>query len=171
MLPVQVLLNNFLYDLSEVPIPMDEVDAEEVRRPHRWQIGFIQRFMLAVGPVSSLFDFATFYLLLRVLGANEALFHTGWFVESLATQVLVIFVIRTRGNPLRSRPSPLLAVTALAVVALAVALPFTAFGAGVGFVRPPATFFALLAGLAALYLAAVELVKRLFYWTVADSAS
>jgi Mg2+-importing ATPase len=163
MLPVQILVNNFLYDVSEVPIPMDEVDAEYIERPHRWDMGFIRTFMLIIGPVSSLFDFLTFSLLLGVLGAGEALFHTGWFIESLATQVLVIFVIRTRGNPFRSRPSRVLAVTALAVVATAVALPFTALGGRLGFVAPPPAFFGLLVGLVAVYLAAVEAVKRWFY--------
>jgi P-type Mg2+ transporter len=103
MLPIQVLLNNLLYDLSEIPIPMDEVDPELTVAPTRWDIGFVQNFMLVLGPISSAFDFLTFGLLLLVFGANAALFQTGWFVESLATQVLVIFIIRTRRNPLRSR--------------------------------------------------------------------
>ena len=109
MLPVQILLNNLLYDLSETPIPMDEVDPEAMALPPHWDIRFIRNFMLVLGPVSSLFDFLTFGLLLLVFGAGQALFQTGWFIESLATQVLVIFVIRTRRNPLRSRPSPYLA--------------------------------------------------------------
>jgi Mg2+-importing ATPase len=163
MLPVQVLVNNFLYDLSEIPIPMDEVDAEYVRHPHRWDMDFIRRFMLVVGPVSSLFDFVTFCILLGVLDAGEALFHTGWFIESLATQVLVIFVIRTRGNPLASRPSGLLTVTSLVVVGVAAALPFTRLGARLGFVPPPLGFFAILAVLVAAYLVAVEGVKQWFY--------
>ncbi|HCF58063.1 MAG TPA: magnesium-translocating P-type ATPase, partial [Myxococcales bacterium] len=129
MLPMQVLLNNFLYDLSELPIPADRVDDDFLRRPHRWDNRFIRRFMIAVGPISSAFDVATFLILLHVFGGEERLFHTGWFVESLATQVLVIFVIRTRGNPLRARPGRLLAATSLAVVALAVALPFTPLAA------------------------------------------
>ena len=104
MLPTQILLNNVLYDLSEVAIPLDHVDADEIRGPQAWDMTFIRNFMWIIGPVSSLFDFLTFYVLLAVLNANEALFQTGWFVESLATQVLVIFVIRTRHNPLSSRP-------------------------------------------------------------------
>jgi Mg2+-importing ATPase len=163
MLPIQVLVNNFLYDLSEVPIPLDEVDAEYVRRPHRWDMGFVRRFMLAIGPVSSLFDFATFFLLLHLFGPDEPLFHTGWFVESLATQVLVIFVIRTRGNPLRSRPSRVLAITALAVVLLGAALPYTALGAALGLAPLPGRFFLVLLVLVPAYLLAVEAVKRLFY--------
>jgi Mg2+-importing ATPase len=95
LLPLQILLNNFLYDLSEVPIPLDTVEGEYLRHPRQWDMGFIRNFMVMVGPVSSLFDFLTFSLLLAVLHADEALFHTGWFVESLTTQVLVIFILRT----------------------------------------------------------------------------
>jgi len=163
MLPTQILLNNMLYDVSEVPIPLDHVDEEEVRRPRHWDMTFVRDFMLVVGPVSSLFDFLTFYVLLAVLHADQALFQTGWFVESLATQVLVIFVIRTRGNPLRSTPHPLLVVTSLTVVAAAACLPFTPLGAYFGFVPPPATFYYILIGMAVAYLVLVELVKMAFY--------
>jgi P-type Mg2+ transporter len=104
MLPTQILLNNILYDISEIPIPLDEVDVEEMAQPRILELGFIRNFMLIIGPISSLFDFLTFYVLLDVLKAHEALFQTGWFVESLCTQVLVIFVIRTRGNPFKSKP-------------------------------------------------------------------
>jgi P-type Mg2+ transporter len=104
MLPTQVLLNNLLYDTSQVAIPFDDVDAEDTVRPVRWDVKLIERFMLVFGPLSSLFDFLTFYVLLRVFGADEVLFHTGWFIESLATQVLVVFAIRTRRSLLRSRP-------------------------------------------------------------------
>ena len=163
MLPGQVLLNNFLYDLSEVAIPMDGVDAAELRRPRHWDIRFIRSFMLSVGPVSSIFDFLTFYLMLRVFHAGEALFHTGWFVESLATQVLVIFVIRTRGNPFKSRPSTLLTVTSLSAVVVATLLPFTALGARLGFVPLPWGFFLALSAMVAAYLVGVEVVKRWFF--------
>jgi Mg2+-importing ATPase len=163
MLPGQVLLNNFLYDLSEVAIPMDGVDVAELRRPRRWDIRFIRSFMVAVGPVSSIFDFLTFWLMLRVFHAGEALFHTGWFVESLATQVLVIFVIRTRGNPFRSRPSTLLTVTSLSAVLVGALLPFTPLGTRLGFVPLPWGFFLALSGMVVAYLAGVELVKRWFF--------
>ncbi len=163
MKPVQVLLNNFLYDLSEVPIPMDSVDDDFIERPRRWDIKFIQRFMLVVGPVSSVFDFLTFWVMLRVFHAGEALFQTGWFVESLATQVLVIFVIRTRGNPFKSRPSRLLTATSLAVVVVAAMLPYTRIASRLGFVPPPPLFFLILAGMVAAYLAGVQVVKGWFY--------
>ena len=121
MLPVQILVNNFLYDVSEIPIPMDSVDREYLERPRHWNMSSIRNFMIAVGLVSSIFDFLTFYVMRHVFHAGEQLFHTGWFVESLATQVLVIFVIRTQGNPFRSRPSSVLAATSLVVVAVATA--------------------------------------------------
>jgi Mg2+-importing ATPase len=163
MLPTQILLNNILYDLSEIPIPLDEVDKTEIARPRVWNMTFIRNFMLVIGPVSSLFDFLTFYVLLVILKANETLFQTGWFIESLATQTLVIFVIRTRGNPFRSRPHPLLATVSVLVVAFAAALPFTPLGAYFGFVPPPLSFYVILFVMVVLYLLLVEVVKSYFY--------
>jgi P-type Mg2+ transporter len=119
--------------------------------------------MIVVGLVSSIFDFLTFYVMRHVFRAGERLFHTGWFVESLATQVLVIFVIRTRGNPFRSKPSSILTATSLVVVAAATALPFTPLGARLGFVPAPGLFFLILAGMVVAYLAMVQVVKMSFY--------
>ena len=163
LLPAQILLNNLLYDVSEVPIPLDRADEAETARPQKWDMALVRNFMWALGPVSSLFDFLTFYVLLAVLHADVALFRTGWFIESLATQVLVIFVIRTRASPLASRPHPALAALALVVLAIAVALPFTPLAAALGFVAPPPLFFAVLATLVAAYLVLAEVVKRAFY--------
>ncbi len=163
MLPTQILLNNILYDVSEVPIPLDEVDAQETARPRVLDLNFIRTFMLVIGPISSLFDFLTFYVLLEVLHAEQALFQTGWFVESLCTQVLVIFVIRTRGNPFNSKPHPALTLTSLVVVATAIALPLTPWGAHLGFVAPPPFFYGVLAAMVLAYLCMVELAKRAFY--------
>jgi Mg2+-importing ATPase len=163
MLPAQILLNNVLYDLSEVAIPLDHVDGDEIRSPQNWDMTFIRNFMWIIGPVSSLFDFLTFYVLLAVLNANEALFQTGWFVESLATQVLVIFVIRTRRNPLVSRPHIALVATSLTVVLAAVILPYTEIGLYFGFEPPPAAFLLILAALVIVYLCIVEAAKRVFY--------
>ncbi len=160
MLPMQILLNNFLYDLSQVAIPTDNVDATLTFKPRRWDIQLIRKFMLVVGPISSLYDFLTFFVLLKVFHASEALFHTGWFVESLATQTLVIFVIRTAGNPFRSRPSiPLLASVSL-IALTGVLLPFTPFAETLGFVPLPAGFLLFLIGVTATYLLLVELAKR-----------
>jgi len=163
MLPTQILLNNILYDISEIPIPLDEVDAEETAKPRVLDLDFIRNFMLIIGSISSVFDFLTFYVLLEVLKAEEQLFQTGWFVESLCTQVLVIFIIRTRGNPFKSRPHPLLTVTSLAIVATAIGLPLTPLGAHLGFVAPPAYFYGILSVMVVTYLAVVEVVKRMFY--------
>jgi P-type Mg2+ transporter len=163
MRPAQILLNNMLYDLSEIPVPTDRVDDRELARPRTWDMDFIRNFMWAVGPVSSLFDILTFYVLLAWFHADEKLFQTGWFIESMATQVFVVFVIRTRGNPLASRPSPWLLGTALAVVAAAALLPLTPVGAWFGFVAPPPTFYAAVVVMALAYLVLVEMVKRAFY--------
>ena len=163
MLPVQILLNNLLYAVSEMPIPMDEVDSEITERPEHWDTQFIRNFIFVLGPISSIFDFLTFGLLLLVFQANEALFQTGWFVKSLATQVLVIFVLRTRRNPLRSHPHPLLAATSIAVVVLAFLLPFTPLGAWFGFVPPSLTFLFAIAGLTLSYLLLAQGAKWAVY--------
>jgi Mg2+-importing ATPase len=163
MLPVQILLNNLLYAVSEMPIPLDEVDREATERPEHWDMRFIRDFMLVMGPVSSIFDYLTFGLLLLVFHANEASFQTGWFIESLATQVLVIFVLRTRRNPLRSHPHPLLATTSLSIVVIAVLLPFTPLGSWFGFVPPSAALLLAIAGLSAIYLLLAEGAKQAFY--------
>jgi Mg2+-importing ATPase len=160
MLPMQILLNNFLYDLAQVTIPTDRVDDAQLHGPQRWDIRLIRNFMLLIGPISSIYDFLTFFALLKFFHAGEAFFHTGWFVESLATQTLVLFVIRTFGNPLRSRPSAPLVATTLTVVAVALALPFTPWAAVLGFTALPAAFFAFLAAATATYLVIVEIAKR-----------
>jgi len=161
MLPTQILLNNFLYDLAQVSIPLDEVDAELTQKPRRWDIGLIRRFMLWVGPVSSLFDFLTFYVLLRVLRVDERGFHTGWFIESLATQTLVIFVIRTAKSPFRSRPNPALIATTAGVVLFGVLLPWTPAATMLGFEALPVWYFVFLIVATVTYLGLVEVVKRL----------
>jgi Mg2+-importing ATPase len=160
MLPIQILLNNFLYDLAQITIPTDNVDDAFIRAPQRWNIGIIQRFMVVIGPISSIYDFLTFGVLLWVFRASEALFQTGWFVESLATQTLVLFVIRTAGNPFRSRPSLPLAVTTALVALIGVILPFTPLAATLGFVPLPGAYFVFLGGATVTYLILVELVKR-----------
>ena len=162
MLPTQILLNNFLYDLAQTAIPTDRVDEAQLRRPRRWNVAVIRRFMLGVGPISSLYDFATFYVLLHWLHASEAAFHTGWFIESLATQTLVLFVIRTAGHPLRSRPSPALAVGVLAALGIGMALPWTPLAPRLGMTPLPAAFFVFLLAATATYLLLVELAKRRF---------
>lgn len=163
MRPVQILLNNFLYDVSQVTIPGDAVDEEFIKKPRRWDLKFIRRFMLVFGPASSLFDVLTFAVLIYGFKAGEALFQTGWFVESLATQVLVIHVIRSRYSVLRSRASRWLTASTLACVAAGLAIPYTPVGAFFGFVPLPAGYLAAVAALVAAYLVLVEGVKRWFF--------
>ncbi len=160
MLPAQILLNTFLYNLSQVTIPTDNVDASYVRKPQQWDIKLIRNFMIFIGPVSSIFDFLTFFLMLRVFNAGAVLFHTGWFVESLATQTLVLFSIRTAGNPFRSRPSLPLTLTTLLIVVVGFVLPYSPLAGPLGFTPLPPLYFLFLAGMIVSYLLLVELVKR-----------
>jgi Mg2+-importing ATPase len=165
MLPTQILLNNFLYDTSQICIPSDNVDPILLQRPKRWQIGFIRQFMLIMGPISSVYDFLTFGILLWAFHAstNAPLFHTGWFVESLSTQTLVVFVIRTATNPLKSRPSRLLLASVLTVVTIAVVLPYTPLGGLLGFTPLPVLLLGSFALLTVTYLFLVQAVKSWFY--------
>lgn len=160
MLPTQILLNNFLYDFAQITIPTDNVDASYIDKPRRWDIKLIRDFMIYIGPISSIYDFLTFYALLKIFHASEALFHTGWFVESLATQTLVLFVIRTAGNPFRSRPSLPLAITTVLIVVIGIVLPFSPLAEVFGFTPLPARFFVFLGVTVITYLLLVELVKR-----------
>jgi len=163
MLPTQVLLNNLLYDISEIGVPFDNVDADSIRKPEHWDIRLIERFMLVLGPVSSIFDFLTFFALIWLFGAGQAMFQTGWFIESLATQSLVVFVVRTRRSPWRSRPHPLLTGLTIGVVAMGLVIPLTPIGEVFGFVAPPASFYLFVAATVAAYLLLVEHVKQRLY--------
>jgi P-type Mg2+ transporter len=164
MLPSQLLLNNLLYDIGQLTIPGDRVDEELLARPSQWDVGFIRRYMSFFGPISSVFDFATFAILLGALGAGATEFRTGWFVESLATQSLVILVIRTRRTPFwRSRPARPLAIAAVAVATTGATLPFTPLAAPLGFTPLPVAFYAVLAVLVVTYLTLAELGKRRFF--------
>jgi Mg2+-importing ATPase len=164
MLPSQILLNNLLYDSSQLAIPTDRVDDEQLHAPSHWNIAFIRRFMLTFGPISSLFDFLTFGLMLGVLHAGPVEFRTGWFVESLATQTLIIFAIRTRRVPfLRSRPGGLVTLATFAVIATGIALTVSPLAHSLGFTPLPWQFFAALAGLTVAYLVLVEVTKTAFY--------
>jgi Mg2+-importing ATPase len=164
MLPTQILLNNLLYDASEMTIPTDNVDDEQLRRPAHWDMRMIRRFMLFFGPISSVFDFATFAILLVGFDAGAALFRSGWFVESLATQSLAIFAIRTHRVPFfRSRPSKPLLASTLAVVAVGFALPFTPLAHTLGFTQLPLGLVAVILAIIPTYLLVLELGKRLFY--------
>ncbi len=164
MLPSQILLNNMLYDTSQLAIPTDRVDDEQLHAPSHWNIAFIRRFMLTFGPISSLFDFLTFGLMLGVLHAGPVEFRTGWFVESLATQTLIIFAIRTRRIPfLRSRPGGWLVLTTFTVIAIGIALTVSPLAHALGFTPLPWQFFGALALFVVAYLVLVEITKVVFY--------
>jgi Mg2+-importing ATPase len=164
MLPSQILLNNLLYDAGQLAIPTDRVDPEVVARPAAWDIAFVRRFMSVFGPVSSVFDFATFFVMLVVLNAGHDEFRSGWFVESLATQTLVVFVIRTRRVPfMRSRPSRPMLIVPVTCAAVGAALPFSPLAHLLGFASLPLAFFLILLGMIATYLGLVELAKARFY--------
>ena len=174
MTATQILLNNLLYDFSQSTITTDNVDSEYVEKPKRWDISFIRKFMVTLGPVSSIFDFLTFFIMLFVFipmlplsvpqTQKEQLFQTAWFLESLCTQTFVIFVIRTRRTPFyKSKPSKLLLLSSLSIVGFALILPFTPLGELFHFVKPPFTFFLVLVGLIGAYLVLTEIVKKQFY--------
>ncbi|PIN72130.1 magnesium-translocating P-type ATPase, partial [Candidatus Woesearchaeota archaeon CG10_big_fil_rev_8_21_14_0_10_47_5] len=164
MLPVQILLNNFIYDFSQVTIPTDSVDYEWTKQPKRWNLRFIKRFMYVFGPISSMFDFLTFFLLFSVLRVSASAFQTGWFIESLATQTLVIHVIRTKKLPfIESTASKFLLISTALCVALGWIIPYTRLGAFFGFEPLPAGIVAMLAAIVVTYLVAIEITKRLFY--------
>ena len=167
MLPIQLLVQNLAYSISQISVPWDNMDEEYLEKPQQWDAGSISKFMIYIGPVSSIFDIATFAIMWFVFGANSvanmALFQSGWFVVGLLTQTLIVHFIRTRKIPfIQSRASaPVLLMTA-AVMALGVAIPFTSFGAYLGFVPLPPKYFLWLAGILVSYSILTELVKRLY---------
>ena len=167
MLPSQILLNNLLYNAGQLVIPTDLVDAEALARPAAWDMSFIRRFMSVFGPVSSIFDFATFAVMLWVIHAGHTGFRTGWFIESIATQTLVIYVIRTRRVPFfKSRPSTPMLLVPTGAALLGAVLPYTAAAHLLGFKPLPWTFFAILFAMVLVYLLLVEFAKTLFYRSV-----
>jgi Mg2+-importing ATPase len=164
LLPSQVLLGNLLYDLSEMTIPTDHVDEEQLHRPAHWDMGLIRRFMIVFGPINSLFDFSIFAVMLVAFHAGAALFRSGYFVESFVTQTLIIFALRTRRVPfLRSRPSWPLAATTLSVAVAGAGLPFLPIGAALGFAPLPPAFFGVIAILVVVYIVLVDATKTWFF--------
>ena len=163
LLPGQVLLTNLMTDFPEITIATDRVDPELIETPHRWDISFIKKFMLVFGLLSSVFDFATFGVLLLVLNANEVQFHTGWFIESVISASIIVLVIRTRRPFYRSRPSKYLFTATILVGIVVIALPYTPLAHWLGFKPLPAIFYPLLFGIVVLYIASAEIAKRFFY--------
>jgi Mg2+-importing ATPase len=159
MLATQILLNNLLYDMSEIGIPFDNVQPADISKPQHWSIRNVVRFAGVMGPLSSLFDLATFGVLILWFHTDAAVFRTGWFMESIATQTLVVFLIRTRGRPWRDTPNRVLLASTLAALVLALPIPFMPFADWLGFRVPPLPVLAALAAIVVLYLVSVELVK------------
>ena len=160
MLPTQILLNNLLYDVSEIGIPFDSVRPEAVAKPQVWDMPGLIRFAAVMGPLSSAFDLMTFGGLVLLFHASPSEFRTAWFLESMATQVLVIFVIRTNGRPWADLPRPVLAATSLGALLVAMTLPFSPVAGLFGFQSPPLALTAAIMTLVAAYLACAELLKR-----------
>ena len=171
MLPIQVLTNNMLYDFSQTTIPTDKVDAEWLTKPRKWTMGSITRFILFIGPISSIFDYATFWIMIYVFHAwnNAALFQTGWFVESIFTQTLIIHVIRTKKIPfIQSRASWPLIATSLIIVTVGAWLTVSPLAGTLGFVALPTSYWLYLAGLMVGYVILTQLVKTWFYRKYGD---
>jgi Cation transporting ATPase, C-terminus len=164
MLPIQILLNNLLYTMSQTTIATDNVDDEYIERPKRWDISFIRNFMAVEGPISSIFDYTTFFTMILIFHAVLPVFQTAWFIESLTTQTLVVFVIRTRQSPFwKSRPGKYLTISIFAVIAAAIAIPYTPLGRVFQFQPPPPLFYVALLLMVVSYIFLAEYVKRLFY--------
>jgi Mg2+-importing ATPase len=169
LLPAQVLLGNLLYDVSEMTIPTDHVDEEQLHRPAHWDMGLIRRFMIVFGPLNSLFDFSIFAVMLVAFHAGATLFRSGYFVESFVTQTLIIFALRTRRVPFfRSRPSWPLAVTTVSVALLGAGLSFWPIGVFLGFAPLPPAFFGVIAILVVVYIVLVDATKTWFFRVAAS---
>ena len=160
----QILLNNFVYDVAQLSIPSDNVDSEYLAKPKQWNLKFIIRYMLVFGPISSVFDFFTFWILYSSMNLQAGAFQAGWFLESLATQVLVIYVIRTRKIPfIQSRPSGLLALTTVLAVFFALLVVMTGLGEVFGFAVLTLPTVLMIGALVLAYLVIVEVAKQIFY--------
>ncbi len=165
MLPIQVLTNNLLYDFSQTAIPTDEVDQEWLTKPRKWEINSLRRFIIYIGPISSIFDYMTYFIMLYVFNcwSNPTLFQTGWFVESLFTQTLIIHVIRTNKIPfIQSRASKSLIFTSLIIVAVGAWLTVSPLASTLGFVTLPPLYWPLLAGMLIVYIILTQVVKVWF---------
>ncbi|MFH0924315.1 MAG: magnesium-translocating P-type ATPase [bacterium] len=163
MLPIQILLNNFLYDLSQIAIPTDDVDKEYLAKPRPWNVEYIKRFMLIIGPISSIFDFITYGVMLFIFKASPELFHTGWFIESLCSQTLIIYIIRTDKIPfIESKPSIFLVLTSIMIIGIGIIIPFSPLAKYLGFVPPPPSYFIALLIILFSYMSLVQVAKKLF---------
>jgi Mg2+-importing ATPase len=171
MLAPQILLENFLSDIPAITIARDNVDPEMAEKPHRWNTKFIRNYMVLFGLVSSIFDFLTFGMLLFVFRAAPEVFRTGWFIESLITELVIALVVRTRHLFFRSRPGTLLLASTLVFIGITLVLPYLPFISVFGFVPLPAPLMLTILGLTTLYVLATELGKKYFYSRVENAAA
>jgi Mg2+-importing ATPase len=164
MLSSQIIFNNFLYDLSQTTIPTDSTDVESVKTPLKWNMREFSKYIIVFGLISSIFDFLTFFVLYKVFHLNEMEFQTGWFIESIATQILVIFIIRTKRTPFwRSTPGILVTLSTIAVVSFAWIVPYTPLGKLLSFAHLPLTLVLFIASIVVCYLVIAEISKYFFY--------
>lgn len=163
MLPQQILLTNFLSDFPYMTIAADKVDEEQLTRPQKWNIKQLKNFMIVFGLHSSIFDLLTFLSLYKIFHANEVVFHTGWFIESVCTQLLILFVMRTRKSLIKSVPGKLLIALSLTSLFITLALPFTPFAAMLGFVVPPLKLLFVVLGILLVYVFTADVLKRIFF--------
>jgi len=160
-----VLVNNLLYDFSQIAIPTDDVDKDWLEKPRKWSIDNLRRFIIIIGPISSIFDLTTYAVMLYVFNAwgNQALFQTGWFVESVISASLIVLVIRSRRPFFRSKPGKYLVLATVAVAVVVLVLPFTSLGRLFGFASLPVSFLLFLFGVVACYVLLAEIAKTFFY--------
>jgi Mg2+-importing ATPase len=163
LLPSQILLVNLLADFPAMALATDSVDPEQIQRPRRWDVGFILRFMLSFGLASSIFDFMTFGAVYSMYGLDEVMFHTGWFVESTLTGLMILLAIRTQRPFFMSRPGTLFLIAVVTIAMITVWIPFSPFAQTLGFVTPSAKLLGIVFFITFLYLCGMETVKRVFY--------
>jgi Mg2+-importing ATPase len=163
ILPAEILFSNLIYDASQVTIPSDNVDKDWISSPKKWDVAFLRKFMYIFGPLSSIFDFITFAILLFLIKVSVPVFQTTWFLESFATQILVFHIIRTKGSIFKSRASIPLIITTVASVIICWIIPFTYLGTLLGFVPVPLYLFPIIISINVVYFACVEVVKKQFY--------
>ncbi len=160
MLPLQILINNLLYDISEIPLPLDNVDEDYLKKPRKLNIQSIYKFMLIFGSISSIFDLITFYILFYVIGVEVDIFRTVWFLQSLSSQILVIFILRTNNDLLKSKPSPALMFTTIAVIVFAIILTYSSVSSYLGFVSLNADLLLFTIVMVFAYLFIILIIKR-----------
>lgn len=163
MLPQQILMTNFLTDFPYMAVAADNVDGDELMQPQKWNLKQLKNFMIVFGLHSSVFDYLTFYALYTLFKANADMFHTGWFIESICTELLILFVVRTHKSLLKSSPGKLLIALSIAALLITVALPFTPFAAGLGFVVPPLKLVGIIVGILVLYILTADIIKVIFF--------